>query len=74
MWVNSMDQEEKKAKRENQKKLKAKEEKKALKKKTYNNPLQTVWGKILIIILMSVMVLGTIISLVWFLIDYVNKV
>lgn len=53
-------------------KKKEKREKAELKKsmkKTYTNPLQRTWGKILLIVLMLAMVLGTILTLVFLMID-----
>jgi len=50
------------------------QEKKENKGKVYHNPLQTVWGKILIWTLSLAMVLGILIALIWNIVENFGQV
>ena len=50
------------------------QEKKENKGKVYHNPLQTLWGKILIWTLCLAMVLGIVIALIWNIVDNFGNV
>ena len=50
------------------------QEKKENKGKVYYNPLQTLWGKILIWTLCLAMVLGIVIALIWNIVDNFGNV
>lgn len=38
------------------------------------NPTKTIWGKVLIIVLSAAMIIGTIGSLIWVIVDQLSKV